>query len=605
VTTLQRTQADRPVPTSRPTPAPHRPRAPRPFDRGLVRRGGLVAAVAVTVLGMTQTTSPGRLSTTLPHNLGDPALVTWILAWQSHAVVHDPGSWFDGNMFFPHGQALGYSELLLPLVPVFGVVYGLTGNPVLAHNVVLLGLLGLAMGATFALGRRLGLGAVSAYLAAVAFTFGAFTYAHLGHLQLLTLGLFPLGVLALLRLHHRRRTVDGVVSGVATAALVTACLYYGVIWAVWLAAAAAVVVGVEWRRRRTDLVRPLGAAGATAGVLLAPVALLLARFQRQADFSRPLSDSGGFAVGDLLAPAPGSYLYEAAAGAMYQRSMAIEHTFFPGFVVLALALVGVAGLIAGPLGRRGWWRDRAAGPSPAELGWLVLAGGALASLLIAVGPSAFGLPAPFRLLYHVVPGFDSIRVPARLLVPALLFGALAAGRGVDRLAASLGWSRAALGAVALALTVAELAAPFARVDARPPEVVAARYAAVAQLPPGSVVELPAAGTRSGGDGVLAESARLLFTIGDWRPRFNGTSGGVPPDYFDQADVLNTFPAPEALSLAADLGLDLVVLHVGQGDDPFAFGADEAAHRLASLPGGFAVIEVPGGYVVDLTALTGP
>lgn len=595
-------QVDR-VPAQRPRPARPDPATGlrRPHGRGRPL-GGPAAVVAVhllTAVVMLRAT-PDALGTTLPQNLGDPSLNTWILAWQSHALVDDPMSWFDGNMFHPSGDALGYSELMLPLVPVFGVVFLSTGKPLLAHNLVLVGLVLLALLATHALGRHLGLGQVASYFAGFAFTFNAYTFAHLGHLQLLTFGFFPLGLLALGRLHRHRRARDGIALGVASAALVTACLYYGTIWLVWLGVAGLVDAVIALRSKDLRRLVPLGIAAGTTLVLLAPIGLLLLRFQDRVDFHQVLDPTGGLDIGDLLAPAPGSYLYRSTADALLARPMAVEHTFFPGLVVVAAAAAGVvvAGRTALPRLRAAWRSGPAALGPGGEL-WLVLACGAAVSFAISLGPSVLGLPAPFRLLYELVPGFDSIRVPARLVVPALLVLALVAGRGIHALSGYRAGTALPFGVVAVGFAVVELAAPVPRVDARPPALEAAFRSAVADLPPGEVVELPVAGSSAGVAGVYAESARLLHSIGDWRPRFNGTSRGSPPGYLERADVLNRFPEPESIELAEDLGLDYVLLRIGDADSGFALARDEAEERLARLPDGASAREIPGGIVVRL------
>src|SRR5688572_20863368 len=85
-------RADRPesgvtAPVAR--PEPHE-RSGRYFGIGL----GLVFTVAVLVMYRPSWSS---MTGTLPWNLGDPALNTWILSWESHALLHDVGGFFEGN----------------------------------------------------------------------------------------------------------------------------------------------------------------------------------------------------------------------------------------------------------------------------------------------------------------------------------------------------------------------------------------------------------------------------------------------------------------------------------------------------------------------------
>src|SRR5256884_8931788 len=68
----------------------------------------------------------------------DNLLNTWIMAWDCHALAHDPLKLFSANAFHPTPRVLALSEHLLGNLPVFAPVYAATGNPILAHNVTML-----------------------------------------------------------------------------------------------------------------------------------------------------------------------------------------------------------------------------------------------------------------------------------------------------------------------------------------------------------------------------------------------------------------------------------------------------------------------------------
>src|SRR5919109_5281469 len=74
--------------------------------------------------------------TQLPGGIGDPLLVTWILAWGSHALTTDPLNLFNANIFYPVQNTLALSEHMVGVVPLFAPVYLLTGNPIFAYNTV-------------------------------------------------------------------------------------------------------------------------------------------------------------------------------------------------------------------------------------------------------------------------------------------------------------------------------------------------------------------------------------------------------------------------------------------------------------------------------------
>ena len=68
----------------------------------------------------------------------DANLFLWTLGWDVHALVSQPLSIFDANIYYPERLTLAYSENLLGSAIVAAPVIWLTANPVLAVNVVAL-----------------------------------------------------------------------------------------------------------------------------------------------------------------------------------------------------------------------------------------------------------------------------------------------------------------------------------------------------------------------------------------------------------------------------------------------------------------------------------
>ncbi len=95
-----------------------------------------------------------------------------------------------------------------------------------------------------------------------------------------------------------------------------------------------------------------------------------------------------------------------------------ENVFFPGGLILVLALVG----LAAPLYTR---RLR-----------IGLAVGIVVVSILALGMGLTGAGYPYRLLYDYAPGWNGVRVPGRIFTLATLFYALLAGAGVQLLAAA-------------------------------------------------------------------------------------------------------------------------------------------------------------------------
>ncbi|MEI6244125.1 MAG: hypothetical protein WCQ64_03675, partial [Acidobacteriota bacterium] len=78
-----------------------------------------------------------RFSAALPSDLGDPALNTWILWWNAHAVPMTD-AWWNAPMFAPAPNAFALSESLLALTPLTTPLIRAGASPVAAYNVVYL-----------------------------------------------------------------------------------------------------------------------------------------------------------------------------------------------------------------------------------------------------------------------------------------------------------------------------------------------------------------------------------------------------------------------------------------------------------------------------------
>jgi hypothetical protein len=105
---------------------------------------------------------------------GDTLLNIWILSWLTHALEADPASLFHGNAPYPFRYSIAFSDLQIASVPFFAPVFLATGNPVFAHNVLLLGSFVLSGLGAFWLGRAVTGSAAAGVVAGVVFGFAPY-----------------------------------------------------------------------------------------------------------------------------------------------------------------------------------------------------------------------------------------------------------------------------------------------------------------------------------------------------------------------------------------------------------------------------------------------
>jgi hypothetical protein len=567
-------------------------------------RRALVAALFIGLVVLMFRPTPHQLAHTLSPDIGDPALLTWVLSWDVHALVTAPLHVFDANIFWPYGQTLAYTDSMLVLAPAFGLFRLFGAGDVLAYNFVMLGLMLLALSGAYSLTRWLTGRTDAAIIAAIAFGFSAYTFGQIGHLALLLLGFFPIGFLLLFRLLEERTTGRAVLFGLMNVAFLLGALYYAAIWMVCVLTVVAGSLVARRLRPGPGLVGPLIVAGA---ISLLGLPFLWPYYSL--DQTREFIPDPGLRAVDIVAPAPGSYLYGGLADAAEARTSAYEHVFFPGFGTLALGALGLAAVVLITSKRR---RMRTTNPEPASepVGvqtdrllylWLLLAAGA-AAVVLSLGPDVGGITMPLAPIRDHVPGFTTVRVASRFAVPALLAVAVLAAVGFAALTRR--WRRTATAVAATVVAgffLLELSAPVRHVELPEDRATLAVYEALDRKPDGVVVELPVILPQAGRtEWAFVEAPRMVYATRDWNPRFNGYSGGLPVvTYLPQLGMLNSFPSPASLDTMQRLHIRYAVLHLG----PFA-GVDQYTKPdidaiIGSLPRGAQVERHGKAWLVDL------
>jgi hypothetical protein len=573
----------------------------------------VVAAVFVVAEVVMVHRTPAQLSHSLLGNLGDPALIIWTLRWDGHAMLRwaflrHPSSVFNAPIFSPAQHTLAYADDLLAIAPAYNALYAVTHNWSLSLNLLWLGELGLNMGATYSLARWLTRRTEAAVLAGLAAGFSAFVWSQVGHPQLQTLGLIPLGLLLLFKLLERPRLGLALGFGVVNVAVLLSAQYWAAIYMVSVA-----VILVGW----LVIERAWPSPPLAQGLILAAVVTLLAaptfipyRQVERGEPPRPLVPVWSLHGRDLLRPTEGSYLYPGLS--RNNAPGTSERHAFPGFVTMALALAG--------LGALAWSYRRSAGPVPAETPagdanrarpppdrrrfLVLLAVVGLVALVLAVG-APNGMWTPWRLLYDHVLGFNGIRVTARLAAVTLLAVAILAAAGLDAVMRRLPVPGLRLGvtAVACLAVLAELAGPLSWVTLPADKATLAVYHALAHDPPGVVAELPMA-TPVTPRWSFTEPVRMVWATIDWHPRLNGYSGYFPSTYPSEATVLATMPSPAAETLLRALHVRYLIIHVGKQAGWQMYTPAQAQQLVSQLGSGPVVTRYGPNYLVDLGTAAG-
>jgi hypothetical protein len=503
-------------------------RSPRLSGRELV----LVALTAALVAVIQFWPLILNLGSVIPLDLGDPLPQAWQIAWDGHALLTQPLSFFQSNQFWPLNDTLAFSDALIGYTPA-GMIGSGPEAAVARYDLLFLFAFALCFFGAYLLARELGAPPWAALVAGAAFAYAPWRLEQGGHLHVISSGGIPIALALLLR-GYRRQSGGLILGGWAVAAWQLSLGFSLGLPLVYLLALLALIAAVIWwRAGRPAPTRRVVITTLAGGALLAVVGFVLSRPYLRVLDAYPESERSANLISYYSPPlkaflaAPETSLIWGPVTAPVRAGIdaVAEKTLFPGLAILLLALVG--------LGWRGY-------PKTLRIG-LGLA--ALATAILSLGFAAEGIGSwlPYRWLFEVLPGWQGIRVPGRLqTITSLLLALLAAG-GAARIAAALAdrsknelWAGASAALLTLLVLIegSGLVYPHPRVPAAPASLAGLRQ---------PLLQLPAE---------APDNRRYLLWSTDGFPKMLNGRTGFQPRYFaatlSAADGLSTVQSLENL-----------------------------------------------------------
>ena len=499
------------------------------------------AAAFFVALAIAMTWPLARVINRAVANPGDPYHLAWILDWDWFATLHQPLHLFQANIFYPAKNAFAYSEHLYGIAMFLFPLRMIGLSALTTHSVaVILGFAFSGFGA-YLLGRTLTGSAIAGIAAGIFYAYLPWRFTQLPHTHNLWAGWLPLLVVALLHCARNPGWRSAAIFGAVFLLNGLSNLHYFAFGSFAILISVPLIV-----RDRKQWLR-IGAAALLAGALITPFLIPYFRLARARSWSEVKSWSA----------TPRDWLNPGATNRMYRRLFDPkpdpERWLFPGFVGIALSCAGVVAAR----------RERRA------LG--------LALLWLGIGfVGSLGVHAFFhRFLFGHVPGFGSLRVPARWAVIAYI--------GMTMLIAFAAAWRKWIGVLAAAVLLVELNAAPIRWHCTSPSIPPVyRWLKTER---GPIAELPMGGQR--------EFAYLRFATEHHLQTVNGISSFMPPRAFELADKwADPARRNELLEDLHTLGVRLVIVHgdtswmrdsrlalVQRFDDDSVFQFDAAPNEL--------------------------
>ena len=499
--------------------------------------GAFILACVFTVPYVFQFANAGRLDT------NDGRWSIWVVSWVAHALTSDPRQLFNANIFYPHSNALAFSEGNIVEGLIGAPVWVLTNNPYTTHNFIFLFSFAQSFIATYYLVRHLTGDRRAAMIAGILYAYCPFAFARQAHIQLLMIGFLPWVMLAWHRFLDRTSIARAIELGIVMMLSGLACAYYG-IFAGGMIAFASIWFAIT-RRRWNDRHYVGGVAIAAVVCIgsITPFFLPYLQMQESTGFERPLTGQYSANIGAWLVSSAWSHRWWAP------YLTAPSEVLFPGILAIVLGI----------------WGGRIALRSPQRDIAIYYIGLALFTFWLTFGPKA-GL---YTALYYTVPVFSFLRAPSRAgIVVTLCLVVLAAPAMVALLKRR---NANVIAVVLLLLATADVyRAPLRLREAPPlPNV----YRTLASLPKGPVIELPFWATSIE---YHRHAEYMLASTAHWQPLINGYSDHIPQDFRDHAPTLVNFPSPESFAILQPMQARYAVFHLDLMAQP---ARDELIKRL--------------------------
>jgi hypothetical protein len=547
-----------------------------------------------------------RMGSVLPNDAGDPGLNTWILWWNTQTVPFST-AWWNAPAFHPAPGVLTFSENLLGLSLVSTPLHWLGAGPQMAYNVVFLLTFLLSAFGAYLLAYELTKRHDAAFIAGLLFGFAPYRIAHMPQIQVLSSFPMPFALLGLHRYLRDPRPnwlalfaggwlLQGLCNGYY---LLFFSVFVG-LWMLWFANP----------RSRPRQFLAISLAWVIAAIPILPLLLRYRAIHASFGFTREfgaIREYGADVASVLHATAhlavwgwlevftraegelfPGlTVVLLMLAGIMFVRDRSdvrvTPWTLARGILLvlaIATAVVSVSTIIVGP------WRlapfgvqvfsvstpvkplnislilaialgltsptVRRAYKARSVIGFYSVAGFIMWVLSLGPAPTFMGhelmYRGPYALLMYL-PGFSSLRVPARFWMTVTLCLAVIGAMVFARLTATLGRIRLAAAAVVAVgvLTDTWMTAMPLAATPKPFQVLSCSTDAS-----GPIIEFPLGP-------VYSDAAAMYRQMSHRRPLVNGYSGYFPPHYAPLQRGL-ALRDPDILTQLAAFGVTTAVVN---------------------------------------------
>ena len=488
---------------------------------------------------------------------GDGILNAWIIMWNVHAIQTDPLNIFNANIFYPTKSTLLLSENLLGTLPFALPIFSLTGNPIATyHLIIFIGFFLSCYGAYLLSHYLCGNHSIS-FVAGVLYSFCTYKVTHFWWFQLTQSQWIPISILFLHKFLDKKKLKDILLFSVFFCWQATSSMYYGLflllVTPILFITYSLINKGEIYSK--VNLAK-LGVSFGLVVFLLGPI--IIQFFTINGDYnlnrsSQEISEGSANILSFWSSPNYNYFWGEMnhnllPSGVPWEKYNFIGLSFF-------LSIVGAGYL---------WIKKKLHPNKTNSVFYFALL---VFTVLVSCGPELyFGRwhigSNPVYHLANLIPGFEFIRVPARLAVVTMLALAVFSALILSTFAAQSKLLKIAVPFIfALIVVTDHFYLPIdiiTKQGFKPPKDIPKVYQWLGQQPGDfSIIEIPLKKS------LWKETEYMYYSIFHWKKMVNGYSGFEPPSYSEAVKLFNHFPNVPALKWARDHNIKYLIVHTNE------------------------------------------
>jgi hypothetical protein len=369
--------------------------------------GEVIKACLVSILLTVVITWPMaiKVGSSVPAELNDPLQMAWEVAWIGHAILHQPGDFFQANNFYPLKNSLAFTDVVAGYAPLAIIGQG-PDAALIRYNLINLFTYAFAFVGAYLLARELGAGQLAAGVAGAGFGFAPWRIAQANHLPVLSTGGIALSLFLLIRGYKRRQPTVIMAGWLVAVWQLSMGFTHGLPFAYLLAILGGIAALVWLRMRRPRIERTIVISTAVGALVFAGYGLVMARPFLQVANEHDAEITERLEEVEYYSPPARAFLTAPEESLVWGRPTARfrdfmfwppEQTLFPGVVLTGLAVLGSLAPI---------WRKRLRAG---------LVAGVVITSILALGVSVADGAFSYRLLQQL-PGWGAVRTPGRIFV---------------------------------------------------------------------------------------------------------------------------------------------------------------------------------------------